>query len=100
VAQHYSGDFARWPELLNANPFIRRQGDNLAPWKGELIVPEGWDFTRGHAPQPGRNRKAERAPAPPAAEPAPKSPGTTDAAVHLSRAPTANYTPDPRMSRA
>jgi hypothetical protein len=57
VAQHYTGDFSRWPEIQPVNPFLRVIDGNLVPWKGELIVPDGWDFSRG---QPVSARAAQR----------------------------------------
>lgn len=65
-AQHYAGDFAAWPELLDTNPQLERVGNNLKPWKGEIVLPAWW-----HADRPPL--AAVAAPAPKAkASPAPK----------------------------
>lgn len=72
VAQHYADDFNAWPELLQTNPQLERVGDNLRPWKGEIVLPHWWHAERGPmaAEVKAKVKKAPR-PAPPAPPPAP-----------------------------
>lgn len=73
-AQHYAGDFSAWPELLDTNPQLERVGDNLKPWKGEIVLPAWWHADRPPIAAAAPKKKAPAAAPKKAAAAAPPPP--------------------------